>query len=104
MFIWIFHFMSLKKALVSSLISLCITSCAFQPALDSQPYCQRGETFTKKLTLKATDMDDIEICEDRNFGECLVEIGLIVPVSFIISGSVVLLGNTLYWTEHTLSC
>jgi len=104
MFIWIFLFMSLKKILISSLICLCITSCAFQPTIDTQPYCEGGETFTKKLTLKLTDMDDVEACEDTNFGECVLELGLIIPVSFVISGSIVLLGNTLYWAESKLSC
>ena len=104
MFIWIFLFMSLKKILMSSLICLCITSCAFQPAIDTQPYCDSGETFTKKLTLKLTDMDDVGACEDTNFGECALELGLIIPVSFVISGSIVLLGNTLYWVESKLSC
>jgi hypothetical protein len=97
-------FMSLKKILTSSLIFLCITSCAFQPTIDSQPYCEGGETFTKKLTLKLTDMDDVEACEDTNFGECVLELGLIIPVSFVISGSIVLLGNTLYWIENKFNC
>ncbi|WP_157826769.1 hypothetical protein [Colwellia sp. 12G3] len=96
--------MSFKQVLIGSLISLCITGCAYQPSIATkQPYCKR-EPFTNKLTLKVTEMEDMEMCDDGDFGGCVVALALIGPLSFIVSGSVVLIGNTLYWSEYQLSC
>ena len=93
-----------KKLLISALISLCITSCAYQPSIASkQPYCER-KIFTNKLTLKVTQMEDMKVCENSDFGECIVALGLIAPLSFVVSGSIVLIGNSLHWSEYALRC
>jgi len=99
-----FYVMSVKQVLIGSLISLCITSCAFQPSVvTKQPYCKR-EILTNKLTLEVTEMEDMDMCDDGDFGGCVVALALIGPLSFIVSGSVVLIGNTLHWSEYQLSC
>ncbi len=50
------------------------------------------------------NMEDMEICDDSDFGGCIVALGLIGPLSYIVSGSIVLLGNTLHWSEYKLNC
>ena len=80
--------MCFKKILISALITLCITSCAYQPSISSnQPYCERN-IFINKLTLKITQVEDMEMCENSDFGECIVALGIIGPLSFVVSGSI----------------
>lgn len=95
-----------KKSLLIFSVSFVLTSCAFTPtASEHQPYYVDCGLLTKKLTLKSTELNSVDNCnDDDKFGQCLVKMGLIVPVSYIVSGSIVLVGNTIHWSEYKLSC
>ncbi len=96
--------MCLKQVFISALLTVCLSSCAFQPTIvPTKTYCER-DMFTNKLTLELREMEDLSMCEGKDLGACVVAVGLIAPVSFIVSGSVVLLGNTLYWSEYIFRC
>ncbi|MBA6340962.1 hypothetical protein H4J59_08165 [Colwellia sp. MB02u-10] len=97
--------MSFKSLLSSFLIPIFLASCTFIPAIATkQPYYNNCDMLTKKLTLESTQLEDLDECNDKTLGECLVIIGIIGSASYIISGSIVLVGNTLHWSEHNLSC
>ena len=61
--------------------------------------------LTKKLTLSANEIKG-RLCESgSNIEACLVTFGIIIPAgSFVISGGIVLVGNTLYWLEYQGTC
>jgi hypothetical protein len=42
-------------------------------------------------------------CSD-NCGPLLVALALVAPASVVVSGSVVLVGNTVYWAERPRQC
>ena len=98
--------MSLKKVLFSFLAFICITSCIYVPVnSNKQPYALKcDDMVTKKLTLEERETDDLDSCDDANLSKCLVNIGIFSSLSFIVSGSVVLLGNTLHWSEYKIRC
>ncbi len=99
--------MVLQKVFLVLFISLFLTSCAFIPTTSNQqPYYAKCDMITKKLTLESTQRVVLDDCGGNNndIGECILAAGILVPVSFIVSGSIVLIGNTLHWSEYKLSC
>mgnify|MGYP000467262577 CR=1 FL=1 len=99
--------MSFNKVFLVLFISLFVTSCAFIPTTaNQQPYYEKCDMITKKLTLGASQQVAFNDCGGVNddIEECILAAGILVPISFIVSGSIVLLGNTLHWSEYKLSC
>lgn len=83
-----------------------LSACAFVPeTADDQRYADSCEMHTKKLTLTVKEIGD-GFCENGNDVEiCLLTFGVIVPAgSLLLSGSVVLVGNTLHWLEYQGKC
>jgi hypothetical protein len=65
-------------------------------------------TYTRKWELTHKQYVDFEVCYGSSpieSGICLSLIGVVVPAgSFIVSGSVVIVGNTLNWLEYKGRC
>ena len=101
--------MHLKIYTLVILSTFFATSCAFVPKVsDKQKYTKNCNMFTKNLTLSATKIKG-ELCNDEtnlnDLEACLMIFGVIVPAgSFIISGSIVLVGKTLHWLEYQGTC
>lgn len=94
------HNMNIKKVLLSSIIALCLTSCAFIPAIsDKQLYYHQCDMVTKKLTLEPTDIGTLDSCGNGDLQQCIISVGI---VSYIVSGSLVLIGNTRHCSEYKL--
>lgn len=89
------------------LLALClsITSCAFIPTIDKdQSYASRCDMITKKMTLTTVVLDNAN-CSGQNQEACLVALVVGVPaVSLVVSGSVVVVGNTIHWVEYQGTC
>ena len=91
------------------LITFFATSCAFVPKIsDKQKYTGNCNMFTKNLTLSVTEIKG-QVCNDaknnNDLVACLMIFGAIVPAtSFVISGSIVLVGKTLHWLEYQGTC
>jgi hypothetical protein len=89
------------------LILLFTSGCAFYPTTaEQQPRADDCRMHTRALGLDYSEMP-ISSCDGGKEGAalCLAALGIIVPVgSFIASGSIVLVGNTLHWLEYHGSC
>ena len=101
--------MHLKIYTLATLITFFATSCAFVPKIsDEQKQTENCNMFTKNLTLSATKIEG-QVCTDaignNDLEACLILFGVIVPAgSFVISGSIVLVGKTLHWLEYQGTC
>ena len=101
--------MHLKIYALMTLITFSTISCAFVPKIShEQKYTENCKMFTKNLTLSATKIEG-ELCNDtknnNNLVACLMIFGVIVPASsFVVSGSIVLVGKTLHWLEYQGRC
>ena len=82
-----------------------VNGCAYVPKYSAnQVPKEKCNLITKKLTLDLTRMDvNCGITPETMFG-CLIGSGAVVSVSGVISGSIVIVGNTLHWAEKELSC
>lgn len=89
----------LRTFTLSLLVS--ITSCAYlpasKPALNQDESCQM---LTNELELK-----EVQLIESSHCAGDACAIFIAVPASsFIVSGSIVLIGNTLHWLEKNGTC
>jgi hypothetical protein len=96
----------LLRFIISLSTIVLLTSCVFVPEeSEKQKYADNCNMFTKQLTLSVQEIKG-NICNAEDSAEaCLMVYGIILPVgSFVISGSIVLIGNTLHWLEYQGPC
>jgi len=94
------------KLIIFLLITIFLSSCVFVPKeSEEQKYAGNCDMLTRQLTLSAQKIDG-HVCKSGSSAEaCLIVYGVILPVgSFVISGSIVLIGNTLHWIEYQGPC
>lgn len=101
--------LNVKVVFIISLLIFCITSCVFLPeTADNQQYYNQCKMATKKLTLKVNVDKEYSMCGGKDFKEdplvCLVANGVVASASIVVSGSIVLIGNTIHWLEYQVSC
>ena len=98
--------MHLHKIIISISTLVLLASCVFVPETSKkQKYSDTCNMFTRQLTLSANEING-QLCTSNDSAEaCLMIYGVIIPIgSFVVSGSIVLIGNTLHWLEYQGSC
>jgi hypothetical protein len=99
----------MKPVLLAPALVILLSSCAFVPRVsDNQIYANKCQMHTRHLTLGAEDLGALNCGSSGNNESaeaCMIAFGVVVPVStFIVSGSIVVAGNTLHWLEYQGSC
>jgi hypothetical protein len=86
---------------------LIISSCTFIPTVsDDQSYADNCSMLTRELTLTTEFIDFHRGCgTSAESGACFLAVAIGVPAfSFVVSGSIVLMNNTLNWLEYQGTC
>ena len=80
--------------------TLLISSCCYHPR-KVEFYDQECQIESKKLVLEATLVNVTANCQNE---ECII--ALLVPsvASAVVSGSIVIVGNVVYWLEKQGKC
>ena len=86
------------------ILSVSLLGCTFVPEVsEQQDYAYECEMHTKELTLTSEYLNFQGECGDAT--ACLLAVGIGIPtVTFIVSGSVVVIGNTIHWLEYHGAC
>ena len=81
-------------------------SCSFVPEItDEQKYASKCDMVTKNLTLSVRQIDGNLCSSSDDIEACLMVYGIVIPAgSFVISGGIILVGNTLHWLEYQGTC
>lgn len=95
----------MKAPRIVLFISLAATlaACAVVPTVDRSVTAFDCQTFTKRMTLKTVDLGSGG-CGGGSAGECLAAYLAIGAGSALVSGSIVLTGNTIHWLEYQGRC
>lgn len=94
----------LNLLILFTFIGFC-TACAFSPKVSQkQEYAAKCKMFTRHLELSIDEPAELE-CDLNKMDLCLVKYGVVLPVgTFVVAGSIVLIGNTLHWLEYQGRC
>ena len=89
-----------------SLTLVVTTSCTFFPTVSrEQGYADSCEMLTRQLTLSVEVLEFNGCGDNADAGACLLFAAVGLPtITFVVSGSVVLAGNTLHWLEYQGIC
>lgn len=102
----------LAKAISGPLLVVGLSSCVFIPTLSREPPDPGCELATRELDLALIDGSDLFKETFRRYDGCVNEACLAVfaamvtlPVgSLLVSGSLVLVGNSIHWIEAQGRC
>jgi hypothetical protein len=83
-------------------VSLALSGCIFVPK-DVTYYDKRCKIFAKKSTLESSDIIKFSACDYR-CGTMLASAGLVSAASLVVSGSITIIQNTIYWAEKEKNC
>jgi hypothetical protein len=97
------------KLILILLTMACVSSCAFFPSSSGkQDFSNECDMSTKKLHLEKFGDSDFCLKGDRlnekTLISCLMIGGFIGATSAVVSGSIVLIGNTIHWIEYQATC
>jgi len=98
--------MSPAKILITALFSVSLLGCIVKPNF-VESYDHQCRTIKKKVTLTVEEMTSIgeadcdgsRDCKDEFIGH-MIGTSLLFPISAIVSGSIALVGNTVYWLQE----
>lgn len=91
------------KVLIPFIISLLLISCTITPKVSDDTDNKRCDLATKKLELKLNTNQSMK-CNSKDLAACLGLNIVSTTVTGLISGSVVLVGNTVHWIEKQGKC
>ncbi len=103
------HINFLIKASFITITSISICSCVVKPKKTSH-YNAECDVITKKyeLTVEQVKMFDDMNCENDDckmqFTKEIAGSVIMVPLSAVVSSSIAIVGNTLYWLEKQGKC
>jgi hypothetical protein len=86
-----------------SLITLAfaLSACVVVPVVDNNEAASSGcKTYTRSMSLKAVGLQP----NGCNTEECLATVLVIAAGSVLVSGSIVLVGNSVHWLEYQGTC
>ena len=94
------------RAIAKVGIVLCVAGlagCVFYPERVAY-YDEDCGVRSHRLRLEAEVIGNLNDCDGEKAQACLVVIAGIASVSAVVSGSIVIVGNTIYWLERQGAC
>ena len=58
----------------------------------------------REVTLEPAALGGIASCSGQECGAMLVALGVVSAASVVVSGSLAVVGNVVYWLEHEANC
>lgn len=96
--------------ILTLIISITLSGCIFTPVANQhQPYSNNCDLKTQKLTISEAKQQHIVNCKimsnENDLLGCILLEGILLPAtSFIVSGSIVLINNSIHWIEYKGKC
>ena len=92
-----------RAVLVAAACGLLATGCVIVP-VDVQSYDPDCRYVTHHMELQPVQIAQLQHCSGQGC-EAVMLAGLgVTAVSAVVSGSIVIVGNVVYWADHRVSC
>jgi hypothetical protein len=93
----------LRSSLALLLLPVLLAGCVFTPRAINvyDPDCQIS---SRQLILQAEQMPVMGHCRGEECGAMLVVFGAVSAATAVVSGSIVVVGNVVYWFEKQNQC
>jgi hypothetical protein len=95
--------MSLRSHAAAIAASLLVSACVVVPVTtaDYDPDCQ---LVRHHMELQAVQVAEINHCSNQGCGVVVIAALGVTAASAIVSGSIVVIGNVVYWAERRVGC
>lgn len=94
--------MTISKKLYITAFYFTLSACAFVPER-TMTFDEKCQTVKKHIKLKAHEIP-LFTDSDEDFEHEAISTILMTPISAIVSGSIAVVGNTLYWLQEIGDC
>jgi hypothetical protein len=92
-----------SAALVAGLLFLQLAGCVMVP-VERQTYDPDCRLARREITLEPAVIGGFGHCSGNDCAALLAALGLVSAASVVVSGSIAVVGNVLYWFEHQGRC
>jgi len=97
--------MRIQKILVSAFLAFFSSACVYVPVVNENDSASANcNTFTKSMSLDSVELQGSGRCQNQGCVAILASAVVVSAGSAIISGSIVLTGNTIHWLEYQGTC
>jgi hypothetical protein len=90
----------LPLALLAGLLT---SGCVIVP-VTTESFDPECRVVTRHMELKSVQLAQFQACQNVGCQVDVIAVVGLVAVSAVVSGSIVLVGNVVYWSEHRASC
>lgn len=84
-------------------VALLLAACIVVPRT-AEVYDPKCRTFVKQIVLETEVIGAIGGCRNDGCAVMLASMGIVSAASMVISGSVAIIGNVVYWAERQGAC
>ena len=92
---------AVRAPLAAALACLLLCACVVVP-VTTEGYDPDCRVITHHMTLKVRQVQELQDCSGSS--DCLLQYLAIFGVTAAVSGSVMLVGNVVYWAEERAAC
>jgi len=90
-------------ALLIPLATLLLSACVVVPQT-REVYDAKCKVLTKEVVLETAVVGQFVGCQDRECAAMLAALGIVTVATAVVSGSVAVVGNVVYWFERQGRC
>jgi hypothetical protein len=94
---------SMRRGVVAVVLAVPLAGCIVVPQTRDiyDPDCRVAR---REIALATAVVGGFAGCSDRDCAALLATLGVVTAASVVISGSIALVGNVVYWLEHQGRC
>ena len=89
--------------LIVALATCALTACVMVP-VTREVYDADCRMMRREVTLEAAVIGGFASCSGQECSALLATLGIVGAASLVVSGSLAVVGNVVYWLEHEANC
>jgi len=93
----------MKRAAFACAAALALPGCIFVPRTTAV-YDAACQIEARQMTLEQAQIGNLGSCQGKGCAELLVAMGAVAAASAVVSGTIVIAGNIVYWFEKEGRC